>query len=764
MSRKKKKKSLRKRIFVFLFSLLLLLVLGGISFFYLVKWGAFGSVPGTEELKDIRNANASLVYSADQVLIGQFFTENRTNIEYEDLPQHLINALVATEDARFFEHEGVDQRSLFRVLIKSILLGDRSSGGGSTLTQQLAKNLYGRKNFSFLTLPVNKLKEMILASRIEKLYTKKQIIKLYLNTVSFSENTYGIEAGSRRFFSKHPARLKVEESAVLVGILKANTYYNPRIHPDHALKRRNVVLNQMERYGYLGSGKADSLKKLPLQIQYQNLADNSLAPYFLQQLKLKAKEALGGMKKPNGKEYSLLTDGLKVYTTLNYQMQKAAEKALETHLNYLQNQFEKHWTGRQPWDDNPEIFEQELQKSEQYQALINRGLSDNELEAALNKLRKMLVFYQGKDSVLELSIKDSVAHYLKLLHSSFLAMDPNSGAVLSWIGGRNYHFMPYDHVLAKRQAASTFKPLVYATALSQGIDPCDYIDNERRVYEEYEDWTPRNYDNQYGGFYSMKGALKKSVNVAAVQTIFNTGIENVIVTARKMGIDSKLPENPSIALGTGSVSLYEMVQAYSVFAAGRYFHQPYLLEKIIDADGNVLFKREEPEPEEVLSEETTRLMTAMLQEVVNEGTAQSLRTIYGLQNELAGKTGTAQNYTDGWFIGYNPSLVAGVWVGSSYPQIHFRSGTYGSGAATALPVFAGFFQELNRTSSLKNYSNAGFEELPPELQSKLDCPDYRDKNLMDKVLGVFKKKEGKKAEDKPGFFQRLFGKEKKKDN
>jgi len=755
---------LLKRLFIFLFVSFIILLIGVISFFYSVKFGVFGAIPNTEELKDIRNANASLVYSSDNVLLGQFYTENRTNVQYEDLPQHLVDALVATEDARFFEHEGVDQRSMFRVLIKSILLGDRSAGGGSTLTQQLAKNLFGRKDFGFLSLAVNKTKDIILAGRIERLYSKEQIIRLYLNTVSFSENTYGIEAGSRRFFSKLPSQLKTEEAAVLVGILKANTYYNPRLNPDNALLRRNTVLNQMVNYGYLSQEKADSLKQLPLKLNYQNLADNSKAPYFLEQVKKKAQELLDHTKKANGEAYSLFSEGLKIHTTLNYQMQSAAQVAIQKHLNHLQELFYKHWSGKEPWHESPGIFEQELKKSPQYQKLKTEYTSQ-ELDKAIGEKKKMLVFYQGKDSVMELSIRDSVAHYLRLLHSGFLAISPKNGAVLSWVGGRNHRFLPYDHVLSKRQSASTFKPIVFATALAKGADPCDYIDNEKRVYEEYDNWAPRNYDDEYGGFYSMAGALKKSVNVAAVQTILETGINDVIVTARRMGIESKLPEEPSIALGTASISLYEMVKAYSVFAANGELTQPYMISKITDANGNALYEAKSPEAVEVIDKEISQLITEMLKGVVNDGTAKSLRTVYHISNDLAGKTGTAQNYTDGWFIGYNPDLVAGVWVGGSYPQISFRSGAYGSGSAMALPVFANFFSQVNRQAELKKYSKSNFDELSPELKSQLNCPDYRDKNLLDKVLGIFKKREGERVEEeednKPGFFERVFGKKKK---
>ncbi|HBF21773.1 MAG TPA: hypothetical protein DDW81_16855, partial [Cryomorphaceae bacterium] len=627
-------------------------------FFLLVSWEAFGPLPDKEELKDIHHATATLVFSADQKLIGKIFEENRTNVSYEQFPQNLIHALVATEDARFFEHEGVDNRSVLRVLFKSILLGDRSSGGGSTLTQQLAKNLYGRRNFGFLTMPVNKVKEMILANRIEEIYSKEEILQLYLNTVSFSENVYGIGEGSRRFFGKEVKDLHSEESAVLVGILKANTYYNPRLHPDHALGRRNVVLNQMLRYGYLSAEEADSLRGLPLELSYKNIADASPAPYFMKHVRNNAAVLLQDKARSNGTPYDIEKDGLRIYTSLNYAMQSYANQSLKEHLGGLQSAFDKYGDGKDPMRTHRSLFEQELKKSISYRNLERKKLSKDSMEYYLDRKHPVQVYYRGRDTVLEMSIRDSVAYYVKMLQGAFFALNPQSGAVLCWVGGLDHQLLPYDHVMAHRQSASTFKPIVYATALEQGIDPCEYIENERRVYENYEDWSPRNYDNEYGGMYSMKGALKKSINVAAVKTVFETGINNVIVTARRMGIDSKLPENPSVALGTGSVTLYEMVKAYGVFANNGFSVQPYFIEKITTATGEVLYERTKgPRGELVINPDNARLMTEMLKAVVDEGTGYRLRGTYGLRNDLAGKTGTAQNYTDGWFIGYNPSVV-----------------------------------------------------------------------------------------------------------
>ncbi|WP_417591745.1 penicillin-binding protein 1A [Owenweeksia hongkongensis] len=761
-----------KRILITLASLFVLGVLAIVLFFYAVKWQIFGPLPSEDDLQKIRNATATVVYSADDKVLGKIFTENRTNAKVDDLPQHLLDALVATEDARFYEHEGVDERSMVRVLVKSILLQDESAGGGSTLTQQLAKNLYGRKNHGVLSMPVNKFKEIILATRLEGMYSKRQILELYLNTVPFSDNTYGIEAASNRFFSKKPKDLTVEESAVLIGMLKASTYYNPRLHPDHSMGRRNVVMHQMYRYDYLSQEEYDSLKVLPLQLEYNNVADDSKAPYFLVHVKKQAKELIESMNDANGEHYSLEADGLKIYTTLNADMQLYAEKAVKSHMSKLQSLFDRHWGNRKPWGSQVDVFDNELKRSRSYKNLVRRKLSDDSLNYYLNEKHPVQLYAPQGDTVREMSIRDSVEYYVRLLNSGFFAMQPQTGEVLSWVGGIDHRFLPYDHVLAERQAASTFKPVVYATALSQGASPCDYIENTQRVYENYEGWTPRNYDDNYGGFYSMKAALAKSVNVAAVQTIFEAGIGNVISMAHQMGISGNIPNDPSISLGTASISLYDMVRAYGVFANGGKRVEPFMITKIETAEGEVLYeKKGESRTVYVFDEEVATQMNYMLQAVVNEGTGAKLRNVYGLRNDLAGKTGTAQNYTDGWFIGYNPKLVAGAWVGASSPAVHFKTGTYGSGSAMALPIFGKFMQSVNRNPELKGYSWAGFEPLSVKQMSDFDCPDFREENVMDKFFDLFSKEEGKeikqpkdseknKAEqkEKKGLFKRIFNK------
>ncbi len=737
------------------------LALLGLLFFFSVKWGAFGPLPSKSDLAKIQNNTASLIYSEEGALLGKVFKVNRTQLSINEVPKPVIEALVATEDVRFYQHHGVDYRSLGRVLIKSLLLQDRSAGGGSTLTQQLAKNLFGRKDFAFLTLPVNKTKEIILAQRLESLYSKEEILELYLNTVSFSENTYGLNTGALRFFNKQPRDLKLEEGAVLIGLLKANTYYNPRLNPERALARRNVVLEQMARYNYLSPAQADSLQEQPLALNYTNLVSSNKAAYFTYQVKQEAKKILENTVKPDGGNYDLTMDGLRIFTTLSEPIQAAAEASLQDYLEKLQKLFNRHWRGSSPWHGNPQVFQQALESSRSFKHLKARFNQEDSINYYLNRKHRVEVYHPEGDSIFEFSIRDSVAYYLNLLRAGSVAINPQNGAVKAWVGGRNFRWMPYDHVLAKRQVASTFKPLVFAAAIEQGADPCDYVAAERRKYPQYDNWAPRNYDQEYKGFFTMAGALKKSVNTVTVKTLMETGVDETRALAEKMGISSQLPRNPSLALGTASLSLLEIIRAYACFANGGHRVEPYLISRIENTRGEVIYQKETIAPQRVLDKRTAELMNAMLQKVVDEGTARALRSRFGLPNALAGKTGTAQNYSDGWFVGYNPQLVMGVWVGGITPAIRFKSGTYGSGSAMALPVFAATWQKLNKQTDLHDYTSAGFEKLPEDWAKMLDCKDYREPNFMDKVKGLFKRKPGEEVdaeeEEKPGFFKRLFG-------
>ncbi len=703
--------------------------------------GAFGLVPGKSELKAINNYTASEVYSQDSILLGKYFIQNRTNAEFEDLPDHLINALVSTEDARFYEHKGVDFVSFIRVLILSIILND-DSGGGSTITQQLAKNLYQRKDYGPLTMPVNKFREMILAGRLEDVYTKNEILTLYFNTVPFGEDCYGIEAGTLRFFNCKPAQLTIEQSAVLVGLLKANTTYNPRLHPDESLIRRNTVLNLMVAHEnqYLTQASADSLKKLPLELNYRReSASEGLAPYFREFLKGELEKWAEANPKEDGTKWDIYKDGLKIYTSINGKLQQYAEESMVEHMTYLQKQFDKSWGKTEPWKNSKaDVVAAARKRSSRYQGLKNQGYSDKGITKIFDEPVETSVFTWKGQTDTTMTPNDSLKHHLMFMQTGFMAMEPKTGYVLVWVGGIDHHFFKYDHVTSKRQVGSTFKPIVYATAIEQGISPCEYFPNKKITYEQYN-WTPGNSDGEYGGYYSMMGGLTHSVNTIAAGIIMKTGVGSVVDEARKMGVTSDLPKVPSIALGTPSISLQEMVTAYGCFANRGLRADPQYLVRIETAHGEILYEHEDIKKTRALSQETADMMIQIMKSVVNNGTASRLRGTYGLGMDLAGKTGTTQNNTDGWFIGYNSRIVAGAWVGAEDPAIRWRSTSLGQGAATALPIFGKFMYKSSHDPTTRKYVTGGFTAAPDSVMANLNCAMWIPDSINTDSLGFFPK-------------------------
>lgn len=703
------------RVFLFFFSIYLIFDLG-----------VFGEVPSVSELKDLQSQTASEVYSADGVLLGRYYLQNRTNIEYKDIPKHLINALVATEDARFFEHSGIDMRSWARVLLKSIILNDDSSGGGSTISQQLAKNLFPRIKYRFFSLPINKLREMLIATRLERAYSKEELLTLYLNTVPFGNNAFGVEVASKRFFSTQPINLKIEDAALMVGTLKATTYYNPVKYPERARKRRNIVLDQMVKYNYLRQDVCDSLKQLPVTLQFDPKSDNvGMAPYFREYLRnVELPRLLENIKKPDGTPYNIYTDGLKIYTTLNSKMQGYAEEAVEEHMTALQKTFDNHWRGMKAWGNDTLIMDA-MKASPRYQDLKEQGMSEKEIEKVFNKKIPMTVFTWNGEEEKEMSPLDSIKYYFCLLTVGFVAMEPQSGYIRAWVGGDNFNYFQYDHVRAKRQVGSVFKPIVYATAVKSGIRPCEYIPNRLITYDAYEGWQPKNADGKYGGSYSMEGALTNSVNVVSVGLIMKTGIEPVIQLAKQMGITSDIPHEPSIALGTANISLYEMITAFGTFANRGVRPEPIAVTRIERQNGEVVAKFDPPGVEKlkrVLSVDEADIMIKMMQSVTQGGTAGRLRWQYQILNDIAGKTGTSQNHSDGWFVGYSPNLVAGVWVGGESPAIRFRDFAYGQGAYTALPVWGMFMRKVYDDPEFAALEQDKFPAPSQAVLDSLDCP------------------------------------------
>jgi len=751
-SKKAKSSAWKKALFKIIVSGALILGMLLFSLIVLVRIGVFGELPSYADLRKIRNNTATNIYSVDNKLLGRYYYQNRTNARFEDLPEHLIKALVATEDVRFFKHNGVDFRSTMRVLVKTVLMFDRSAGGGSTLSQQLAKNLYGRTKHGIFTIPVAKIKEIILARRIEKLYSKEEILELYLNTVSFGEDTYGIETASIIFFGKQPNELKIEESAVLVGLLKANTSYNPRMNKGASLKRRNTVLSQMHKYGFLKKADLDSLKEIPVSIKYRKLTyTEGPAPYFREYLRKECLKILKDKKRDDGSSYNLYTDGLKVYTTLNGTLQEYLEEAVEDHMRKLQEIFDNHWKGQEPWLLDPNMALLQIQQSNIYQSLTKQGYSHTDAIEMMKKPHKTEIFtWEGaKDTTI--SSLDSLLHHFKLLQIGSLVMNGKSGDVLAWVGGINYKYFKYDHVTSKRQTGSTIKPIVYASAIKSGIKPCDFFENDSIVYVDYDNWTPQNSDGEYGGFYSVKGALANSVNTISVKLLMQAGIDSTIQLANKFGIESYLPPVPSMALGTGEVSLYEMVKSYAVFLNKGRKVEPRIIRRIEDAHGNLLYSDAAHEPTDtVIDEEIAETVLAMMQGVVERGTANGLKSIWGFEGDFVGKTGTTQNNTDAWFIGMNPRLITGVWVGGDNPMVRFRTTTYGQGAYSALPVFANFFKKLYADNTYSYLENEKFA-ISDSIILQLDCNDFEEEEEP-RIKDLFKKED----EDIGDFIKRIF--------
>ncbi len=745
--KKKKKASVRKRLLLFIIILIILIAAGAASFIAAVNAGWFGTLPGNEQLKSIQNETATRVYSADNQLLGKYFSRNRTQVKYHQLPDHLINALIATEDVRYFRHEGLDGKSYLRVFFKTLLLGDRSAGGGSTITQQLAKNLFGRPSFGLLTLPVNKVKEAIVAYRLEKIYSKKEILLLYFNTVPFGENLYGIEAAANRYFNTTTGNLNIQEAAVLVGILKANTYYNPRLHPENARRRRNVVLLLMNRHGFLENDLYEKQVKEPLELNYANLKAEGPANYFLARIEKRAEKIIEDINKSRNMALSLKKSGLKIITTLDSRLQKIARQAIKNHL----------------------------QKKQQVLDLQLQSIKNLYVDPAKEGKRQNRELFTWEGTQVDSITKgDSLWHYKKMLHAGVLSIHPQNGAVKVWIGGNHYRYLPFDLVTARRTAASAFKPMLYASALHQDLTPCDYLSNKERLFKEYEDWFPKNYDGSSGGFISLWYALAHSMNIPTVDLYLKTDHAKLDYLCRNAGFENPIPDRPSVALGAFDVSLKELVTAYSTFAAHGKRPEIYMIERIEDNNGNTIYEHKIPKTRyQAMNDSLSQIMTLMLQKAACEGTGKSLFTKYNLSQPWASKTGTAQNFSDARFMVYSKNLVTGVWAGAYDPDIHFNSGTHGSGANLALPIAAPLLRESERKAELLHYSQ------PPEVfvdtDNLFDCDGKIDRKTLNMMLDAFAGdilhkfekdsipvKEKQKFEEKKGskvkkFFKKLFG-------
>lgn len=659
----------------------------------------------------------SELYTIDGKLIGKYFKENRTPVEYDSIAPAIIDALVATEDVRFYKHSGIDVRSLISSII-STATGDRR--GASTITQQLAKNLYSTRNrksqgwikhIPLVRTIVYKLKEWVTAYKLENYYSKEEILTLYLNTVPFGNNTFGIKTASKLYFNKNASKIQVEEAAVLVGMLKATTTYNPIRNPEKSLERRNTVLAQMQKYDYLTEKEFKKYSAKPLKLTQGSLDEGSDGGSYLRSA---VSRYLEKWCEENG--YDLYGDGLKIYTTIDSRMQKYAEEAVNQQMKILQRRFENVWGNENPWrtSDGLEILdfpEKAAQRLPYYEFLKKRfdGNQDS-INFYLNKPKKMKVFSWDGEKEVQYSTIDSIKHYAKILNTGMMTLDPFNGHIKVWVGGINHKYFKYDHVnQAKRQAGSTFKPFAYLAALESGMSPCDkFVDQAVKIpYQnggKTEYWEPKNADYNFSGReMSLRWAMGKSVNSITAQITEKVGAQNVVKYAHACGIESDLKAVPSVSLGPNDVSVFEMVKAYGTFLNNGIRSEPILVEKIMDLDGNLIeeFKTTQ---ERTLSEEIAYLMLYMLRGGMEEpgGTSQALWEwdLWKNNNQIGGKTGTSSDYVDGWYMGVTKDLVTGVWVGCDERSVHFKTSQTGEGSRTALPIFGKFMEKVYRDESL----------------------------------------------------------------
>ncbi|HET6245538.1 MAG: penicillin-binding protein [Bacteroidetes bacterium] len=710
-----------------------------------VNNGLFGELPSFEELENPKNNLASEIYSSDKKLLGKYYIQNRTTIPYEDISPNVCNGLVATEDVRFYNHSGVDARSLFRVFFRTLIGGDQNAGGGSTITQQLAKMLFHDRPQGKMERGVQKLKEWVIAAKLERFYTKHEIMAMYLNRFDFVNNAVGIKSAARIYFNTTPDSLNIQEAAMLVGMAKNPSFFNPLRRPEETQHRRNVVLYQMASFDnpqtnkpYLSKSEFDSLKVLPLGLDYKKEDHlEGLATYFREYLRFELKKWASENKKPDGSYYNINTDGLKIYTTIDSRMQQYAEEAVAQHMGKeLQDEFFKHWKGKKnaPFfhlnDQQTEnLMNQSMKRSERYRNLVNEGINKDSILKNFNTPVEMAIFSWKGDIDTLMSPMDSILYYKHFLRTGFMSMDPKTGAIKAWVGGINSRHFSYDHVKqGKRQVGSTFKPFVYALAMQEFWSPCYKVPNVPVSFElpEGKVWTPKNSDGKYGGMMTLKEGLATSTNSITAYIMKQFGPEAVVTLVRKMGVTAPLDAVPSLCLGTADISVFEMVGANSTFANKGVWTEPNFITRIEDKNGNVL-KTFIPQQTEAMSEESAYLTLKLMQGVVESGTGTRLRFRFKLSPPIAGKTGTTQNNSDGWFIGLTPDLVSGVWVGGEDRSIHFRSTHLGQGANMALPIWALYMQKVYADPTI-TISKGDFERPTGKLDVEVDCAAYKIQN------------------------------------
>lgn len=707
------------------------LVALGAAFLGMTVLGWLGEMPDFEELENPKSNLATEIISSDGQVIGKFYLQNRSYTKFHEISPHVISALLATEDIRFYQHSGIDLKALIRAVV---FMG--REGGASTITQQLALNMFnGQRARSKPARLLQKLKEWIIAVQLEKRYTKQEILAMYLNTVEFGYNSFGISAAARTYFDKDVGALDVHEAALLVGMLKGITYYSPTLHPERSLSRRNTVLNQMSKYGKLDATAAQRYRELPLSLRLRPQSHAAgTATYFREFLRQELSEWIKDQVKPDGEPYNLYKDGLKIHTTLDSRMQAYAEEAVHSQMKSLQTLFDQHWKGQEPWGSFTEILDQGMKRSARYQRLKDQGWGEAAIKRHFQQATEIRLFtWNGfRDTVM--TPMDSIRYAKRFLHTGFMAMDPHNGHVKAWVGGIDMDFSQYDHVnpTARRQVGSAFKPMVYTVAVDNGFDPCLPIPNQPVTFEAFENWTPSNYDGKIGGTMSMFRGLALSINNIVAYLMKQVGPEPVIELCRKLGISAPMEPYPSLCLGTFDISVFEMVGAYSAFPNKGVWTKPYYVTKITDQQGRVLMEQF-PETRDVLSEETAYVMSKLLQKVVDGGTASRLRYRYHLEGDIGGKTGTTQNNSDGWFIGIHPDLVAGAWVGADDRAVHFRSTSLGGGANTALPIYGLFMQKVMSDRRL-GVKPSVFVAPEGGIAINMDCSGYSYQKALDEDL------------------------------
>lgn len=711
-------------------------------FFTLASWGFFGSMPSFEDLENPESNLATEVISSDGVTIGKFYNENRTPIKYEDLPQSLVKALVATEDERFYEHSGIDAK---RTLGAALKLG--ANGGASTLTQQLAKLLFHGEGSTFkLFRVIQKVKEWIIAVKLERQYTKNEIIAMYLNKADFVNTAVGIRSAAKVYFGKEPRDLTIDEAAMFVGMLKNPSLYNPLRRLEKVRLRRNTVLGQMVRNGILDKATKDKLAAQPIILNFHPESHKEgTATYFREFLREYMKNWAKENKKPDGSDWDIYSDGLKIYTTIDSKIQEHAEEAVQAHMKNLQKEFfaEQKDNENAPFlkitpEETKKIIDNAMKTSERWRVMKDLDKSEEEIIASFDVKTKMKIFsWKGEVDTL-MTPTDSIRYYKHFLQAGLMSMEPKTGHIKAWVGGIDYKYFQYDHVgQGARQVGSTFKPFVYATAIEQlGMSPCDsIIDSPFTIpvgrHHVTESWTPKNSDNKYRGMVTLKKALANSINTVSAKLMDKVGPEAVVALTKKLGVKSDIPAQPSIALGAVEITVEDMVAAYSTFANQGVYIKPQFISRIEDKNGVVLY---EPVPEnhDVLNKDIAYAVIKLLEGVTEEGSGVRLRTQgggsgdnrwtgypYMFTNPIAGKTGTSQNQSDGWFIGMVPNLVTGVWVGCEDRSARFRGITYGQGATAALPIWGYMMKKCYEDKDLL-ISKDPFER-PDNLSIKVDC-------------------------------------------